>query len=50
MFRDVFSLVINQCDPKRSKGASGGHKVSASRAAQPSEARLYKLNVYIYHY
>ena len=41
--RDVISLIINQCDPRRPKGASGGHKVSASRAAQASEARLYIL-------
>ena len=40
VFRDVISLMINQCDPRRSKGASGGHKVSASRAAQGNEARL----------
>ena len=33
VFRDVISLIINQCDPRRPKGASGGHKVSASRAA-----------------
>ena len=42
VFRDVISLTINQCDPRRPKGASGGHKVSASRAAQASEARLYR--------
>ena len=41
IFRDALSLIINQCDPRRPKGASGGHKVSASRAAQASEARLY---------
>ena len=41
VFRDVTSLIINQCDPRRPKGASGGRKVSASRAAQASEARLY---------
>ena len=29
IFRDAISLIINQCDPKRPKGASGGHKVSA---------------------
>ena len=40
VFRDVVSIVISQCDPRRPKGASGGHKVSASRAAQASEARL----------
>ena len=41
IFRDTLSLIINQCDPRRPKGASVGHKVSASRAAQASEARLY---------
>ena len=41
VFRDVISLIINQCDSRRPKGDSGGHKVSASRAAQASEARLY---------
>ena len=40
LFRDVISLIINQCDPRRPKGASGGHEVSVSRAAQASEARL----------
>ena len=40
VFRDVNHLIINQCDPRRPKGSSGGHKVSASRAAQASEARL----------
>ena len=41
IFRDVISLIINRCDTRRPKGASGGHEVSASRAAQASEARLY---------
>ena len=40
IFIDAISLIINQCDLRRPKGASGGHKVSASRAAQASEARL----------
>ena len=40
VFRDAISLIINQCDSRRPKGASSGHKVSASRAAQASEARL----------
>ena len=35
VYRDAISLIINQCDPRRPKG------VSASRAAQASEARLY---------
>ena len=38
--RDVSFLINNQCDPKRPNGASGRHKVSISRAAQASEARL----------
>ena len=38
IFRDAISLIINQCDPWRPKGVSGGHKMSASRAAQASEA------------
>ena len=41
VFRDAISLIINQCDPRRLKGASGGHKVSASRAAHASDVRLY---------
>ena len=41
IFRDVMSLIINQSDSRRPKGASDGHKVSASRTAQPSELRLY---------
>ena len=40
IFRAI-SVIINQCGPRRPKGASGGYKVSASRAAQASEARLY---------
>ena len=38
IFRDAISLIINQCDPRRPKGTSGGHKVSTSRAAQASES------------
>ena len=41
IFRDDISLIINQCHPRRPKGNSGGHELSASRAAQASEARLY---------
>ena len=40
LFIVVISLKINQCDPRRPKGDSCGHKVSASRAPQASEARL----------
>ena len=49
VFRVVISIIINQCYPRRPKGASGGHKVSASRAAQASEARLLLLYSIIYH-
>ena len=45
VFGDVNHLIINQCDPRRPKGAPGGHKVSASRAAQASEARLLLLKL-----
>ena len=41
VFKDVISLIINQCDPRRPKGASGGHKVSASRAASKRSALVY---------
>ena len=44
VFRDDISVIINQCEPRRPKGAASGHKVSASRAAQANEARLYKIN------
>ena len=40
VFRDVISLIINHCGPRRPQGTSGGHKVSASREAQASEAAL----------
>ena len=33
VFRDVISLLINQCDLRRPQGDSGGYKVSVSRAA-----------------
>ena len=36
-------FIINQCDLRRPQGASGCHKVFASRALQASEARLYIL-------
>ena len=40
IFRDVFSLIINQCELRRPKGTSGGHKLSASRPAQACGANL----------
>ena len=41
--RDVITLIINPCDPRRTKCVSGGHKVFASPAAQASEAHLYTI-------
>ena len=41
IFRDDISLIINQCDPRRPKGASGGHEVSASRALVNNKAPQY---------
>ena len=41
VFRDVISLIIIQCDPRRPNVSFDGHNVSASRAAQSCEARLY---------
>ena len=46
VFRNGFSIIISQCDPRRPKGASGGHKVSDSRATQASEAGLYIVYIY----
>ena len=40
VFRNVISLIINHCEPRLPNGASGGHKVSAIRAMQASEARM----------
>ena len=45
VFKDVIYLMINQCHLRRPQDASGEHKVSTSRAAQVSEARLY-INIY----
>ena len=47
VFRDVISLIINQCEPRRQKGASGEHKVPACRTAEASEARLPGLNFFL---
>ena len=48
VFRDVIYLIINQCEPSRLKDASSGHKVSTSRAAQVSEARLLTNDIEFY--
>ena len=44
IFSDVFSFIIDHCDPWRLKGASGLHKVSARRVSRASEAR--SLSIY----
>ena len=50
IFRYDISLIqLTNVTSRRPKGASGGHEVSASRAAQASEARLY-IYIYIYIY
>ena len=41
VFMDAFYLIINQYEPRRLKDTSDRYFVSASRAAQASEARLY---------
>ena len=46
VFRDVISLIINQCDPMRPKGSSGGHKVSASSASKRSALIYISINKY----
>ena len=38
VFRDIISYIINQCDPKRPKGASGGHNVRLQRSASKRSA------------
>ena len=45
IFRDVIFLIINQCDSRLPKGASGGHKVSACRAQRKQAKRA--CNIYI---
>ena len=37
VFRDVISLIINKCDPRRPAGASSGHK--GPPAAQRKQAK-----------
>ena len=38
IFRDAISLIINQCDPRRPKGASGGQSVRQPRSASKRSA------------
>ena len=45
IFRDVISLIINQCDSRRPKGASGGYEVFASRAAQQAKRACIYINI-----
>ena len=41
VFRDFISLIINQCDPRRPKGASGGHSVRQPRSASKRSAIVH---------
>ena len=41
IFRDAISLIINQCDPRRPKGASGGHSVRQPRSASKRSALVF---------
>ena len=42
VFRDVLSFIINQCDPRRSKGSSGGYEVPpAAQHKQAKRACIY---------
>ena len=41
VFRDVISLIINQCDLRQLKGASGGHFVRQPRSASKRSALVY---------
>ena len=44
LFRDIISLLINQCDPRRPKGASGGTKCPP--AAQRKQAKRACIHIY----
>ena len=43
IFKDVISLIINQCDLRRPKGASGGQFVSAGGALWAPVVTIDKL-------
>ena len=50
VFRDVVSLIVNQCDPRLPQGASGGHIVSASLAKPACRdiiIQMFKTNKFI---
>ena len=40
VFRDVLSFIINQCDPRRPQGASGGHIIRQPRNASKRSALI----------
>ena len=48
VFRDVISLIINQCDPRSPKSASGGHSVRQRRSASKRSTLVYMVCIYIY--
>ena len=41
VFRDVISLIINQCDSRRPQGASGRHSVCQPRSESKRSAVVY---------
>ena len=43
VFRDAISFIINQCDPRRPQGASGGHSVRQPPSASKRSALVYKI-------
>ena len=45
VFRDVISLIFNQCNPRLPKGASGGHKVSTSKRSALVVTNLQNLTI-----
>ena len=44
----IYPVQLTNVTSRRPKGASGGHEVSASRAAQASEARLFLLKCFVF--
>ena len=50
---DVISLIIKQCDPRRPKGACGGHKVSTGGSLRSPGVTLFNykgdnISTYVY--
>ena len=41
VFKDVISFIINKCDHRRPKGASGGHSIRQPRSASKRSELVY---------